>query len=153
LSRLFFRTSSSMRMIFLLGCLIMVLSACGTSSANSGSSGKEDGSGPVPVEFKVEDVQLEKLGELQSRPAGAYWVTENDKTYLVVTAGEKPSAGYAIEIKEITYNGEQLQVIAQLKGPGPGDIVAEVLTYPMIVLSIPDAKLHEVPATVEWTEK
>lgn len=148
-----FRASAAMLLPVLLGILIMGLSACGTLSANSDSSKNESGSGPIAVEFKVEEIQLEALAELQSQPAGAYWVTENDKTYLVITAGEKPSAGYAIEVKEITSDGQRLQVIATLQEPRPGEAVAQVITYPMIVLSLPDEKLHEVPATVEWIKK
>lgn len=135
----------------------MALSACGTSNANSDGNSRsnagndQNGAAPVPVEFAVEEnVRLTALTELQSKPAGAYWVAKDEKTYLVVTAGEKPTAGYVVEVKEITYDGEQLKVSAHLNEPRPGDVVAQVITYPMLVLSIPDETLHGLPTTVEW---
>ena len=157
LSRLFSRIPTKLLLTFFLGGLIMSLGACGTSSANSdrnshsNTGNDQNGTAPVPVEFKVEeDVQLDAWTELQSSPAGAYWITEDEKTYLVVTAGEKPTAGYVVEVKEITYDGEQLKVSALLNEPRPGDVVAQVITYPMLVLSIPDETLHDLPTTVEW---
>lgn len=73
----------------------------------------------------------------------------NDEIYVVVTRGEKSSAGYGVDIKKIlleTVENEQtVRVIAQFIDPKPGDIQAQVLTYPYIVVK---TNLKELPQKV-----
>ena len=153
----FFRKRLFLGLVLLSG-LLLILGACGSpgtaaESPNDTGDGspEQNGSEPAPVAFQVEDIHFQQLDELQSQPAGAYWVTVDENTYLVVTAGEKPTAGYAIDVETVTYDGTELKVHAQLHEPKPGEVVAQVITYPMVVLSILDESLHHVPATVEWT--
>lgn len=141
--------------LLLLG-LVLITGACGNTGNASESTGQPQESSPqgqdapTPVSFEIADINTQQLEELQEQPAGAYWVTVDDKTYLVVTAGQKPTAGYTLVVESVTYDGTALKVKAQLLEPNPGEMVAQVITYPMAVLSIADESFHQAPAAVEW---
>ena len=73
----------------------------------------------------------------------------NGEIYVVVTRGEMSSTGYGVEIKKIMMDksdGEEtLRVIARFTDPKPGDIQAQVLTYPYTVVK---TSLKELPKRV-----
>ena len=73
----------------------------------------------------------------------------NDEIYVVVTRGEKNTAGYEVEIDRITLSdtdGEKvLTVYAEYKDPKPGDVTAQILTYPFAVVK---TDLEELPQKV-----
>ena len=73
----------------------------------------------------------------------------NDEIFVVVTRGEKNTAGYEVEINKITLkevDGERvLTVYARYKDPKPGDVTAQVLTYPFAVVK---TELEELPQKV-----
>lgn len=71
----------------------------------------------------------------------------NDEIFVVVTRGEKSSAGYDVEIKKITLSNidgqKVLTVYAQYTDPKPGDVTAQVLTYPFTVVKTDMTELPE----------
>ncbi|WP_313345000.1 protease complex subunit PrcB family protein [Sedimentibacter sp.] len=73
----------------------------------------------------------------------------NDEIYVVVTRGEKNTAGYEVEIDKLTLteeNGEKiLTVYAEYTDPKPGDVTAQILTYPFAVVR---TELKELPQKV-----
>lgn len=73
----------------------------------------------------------------------------NDEIYVVVTRGEKNTAGYEVEIDKLTLteeNGEKtLTVYAKYKDPKPGDVTAQILTYPFTVVK---TDMEELPQKV-----
>jgi hypothetical protein len=73
----------------------------------------------------------------------------NDEIYVVVTRGEKNTAGYEVEIDKLILteeNGEKvLTVYAKYKDPKPGDVTAQILTYPFAVVK---AEMEELPQKV-----
>lgn len=73
----------------------------------------------------------------------------NDEIYVVVTRGEKSSAGYGVDIKKIlleTLENEQtVRVVAEFTDPKAGEIQAQVLTYPYVVVK---TELKELPKKV-----
>ena len=73
----------------------------------------------------------------------------NDEIFVVVTRGEKNTAGYEVEIDKITLSqadGENvLTVYAEYKDPKPGDVTAQIITYPFAVVK---TDLEELPQKV-----
>lgn len=73
----------------------------------------------------------------------------NDEIYVVVTRGEKSTAGYEVKIDKLTLteeNGENiLTVYAEYTDPKPGDVTAQILTYPFAVVR---TELEELPQKV-----
>lgn len=70
--------------------------------------------------------------------AGAFVKKFGDYRLVLVTMGEKPTGGYAVEIKEVATTGGNWVVDVKFVSPGPGDIVTQVLTYPYQFLKIKD---------------
>ena len=72
------------------------------------------------------------------------------KVYVLVTRGEKPTAGYDLAIEEMklemTDNGKNLVVTARFIEPPEGEAVAQVITYPYRVA---ETQLLELPDTIE----
>ena len=72
------------------------------------------------------------------------------KVYVVVTRGEKPTAGFDLTIEEMklekTDSGKNLVVTARFIEPPEGEAVAQVITYPYRVAETP---LMELPDTIE----
>lgn len=73
----------------------------------------------------------------------------NDEIYVVVTRGEKNTAGYEVEIDKLTLSEEDgekvLTVFAQYTDPKPGDVTAQILTYPFTVVK---TDMEELPQKV-----
>lgn len=73
----------------------------------------------------------------------------NDEIFVVVTRGEKNTAGYDVAIKKMTLepvDGENtLKVFAEFTDPQPGTVTAQILTYPFTVVK---TELAELPDKV-----
>ncbi|QSX06131.1 protease complex subunit PrcB family protein [Sedimentibacter sp. zth1] len=73
----------------------------------------------------------------------------NDEIYVVVTRGEKASAGYEVEIKKIYLenvdNEMTVRVVAEFTDPKPGEVQAQILTYPYTIVK---TELEELPTKV-----
>lgn len=72
------------------------------------------------------------------------------KVYVVVTRGEKPTAGFGLEIEgmklEKTDHGQNLVVTALFTDPPEGEAVAQVITYPV---QVAETQLTQLPDTIE----
>ncbi|MCI8608625.1 MAG: protease complex subunit PrcB family protein [Firmicutes bacterium] len=72
------------------------------------------------------------------------------KVYVIVTRGEKPTAGYGVTIEKMrlekTDQGENLVVTALFTEPEEGKAVSQVITYPY---QVAETELTTLPATIE----
>ncbi len=73
--------------------------------------------------------------------------------YLLVTYGEKPTAGYEVEITEIKEDDGKVVVTAHFTEPAEDEMVAQVITYPFDLAMMDDPGLPvEFKATGAETE-
>lgn len=76
------------------------------------------------------------------------------KAYVVVTRGEKPTAGYSVDIEDIrlekSKNGTNMKVHALFKEPDGGKAVSQIITYPY---SVAETELSQLPDTIELIVK
>lgn len=107
----------------------------------------------VKFEALSEDQVPEKIKEILPRYKTlerALACKVEDKVYVVVTRGEKPTGGYSVEIdkieKEKEDEGFKLLVYAEFEDPEPGDVTTQVITYPYIVAK---TDLKELPYRIE----
>lgn len=74
----------------------------------------------------------------------------DDKVYVVVTRGEKPTSGFEVSIDRITLGEENgksvLSVYADFTDPEPGNSISQILTYP---LQVAETSLTELPDKIE----
>ena len=72
------------------------------------------------------------------------------KVYVIVTRGEKPTAGYNLTIEDMgiekTDLGTNLVVTALFTEPKPDEAVSQVITYPYVVA---ETQLQSLPNTIE----
>jgi hypothetical protein len=59
---------------------------------------------------------------------------------LFVSMGEKPTAGYRVEIEEMKRSDETLKVKLRLQEPSPGGMNAMVLTQPFVMAKVKKEK-------------
>jgi hypothetical protein len=73
----------------------------------------------------------------------------NDEIFVVVTRGEKNTAGYDVAVDKLTLeeiDGEKvLTVYAEYTDPKAGDVTAQILTYPYTVVK---TDMTELPQKV-----
>ncbi len=68
---------------------------------------------------------------------------------LVIDLGEKRTAGYAVVVKDVQLTlGDEVHLQVEVRQPGPGDMVAQVLTRPYAVVRLPRIGLRQGEITV-----
>ncbi len=77
-------------------------------------------------------------------------VKADDKIYVIVTRGQKLTAGYDVDIEklELVEKEEETKLIvyAMFKDPGPDDIVTQSITHPYAVIK---TELKELPNKID----
>jgi uncharacterized lipoprotein YehR (DUF1307 family) len=126
--------------------LIVSLSLIGCSTMSLSSNIDES---PVPngtaLDFIVEDKPfpspVAEVLEVVRKTGGVRAVTTQQRTYIIIALGERSTTGYSVKVKSVIKQATHLQVTYIEKKPGPNDVVAQVLTYPYIVISVPQSNL------------
>ncbi len=63
------------------------------------------------------------------------------KRYVLITAGEKRTGGYAVEVTEVFETAKNLVVKVKFTKPAPEDMVTEALTYPYDLIIVENKEL------------
>jgi len=116
--------------------LLVLVAGCGEKTVG----------GPTEMSFqRVEEEQLpedvknwlnEKINEY-----GKDTFAHEEKLYILVAYGEKPTAGYIVEIDKVEKADGNINVYASFQDPAAGDMVATVITYPYDLVVIEDQGL------------
>ena len=112
--------------------------------------------GDETVEYRVlseaevpQDISNQIIPEYRDLERALACVVE-DKIYVLVTRGEKPTSGYEIAIDKMQLESEDgshnLVVYAIFKDPEPDTSLSQVLTYP---LQVAETGLTELPDSIE----
>ena len=111
----------------------VTLCACAIRPAQ-GSSGDK-------ILLGREEVSEPVLEWAESKADGAEGVfrkTFGEWDAYVVLMGEKPTAGYVVRVENAGMSGGKVWIVdVVFESPAPGDMVAEVITYPYEVFSVP----------------
>jgi len=104
----------------------------------------------VEIPFEIVNIPFEKPKEAGIFPAlyeGGNWDFSEklpvEKMFLVISAGEKTTGGYSFEISEVTLYKRKITVEATLTHPPEGAFVTQVLTYPAVILKLPELSAGE----------
>lgn len=68
------------------------------------------------------------------------------KRYVLITAGEKPTGGYAVTVEEVREVDGRLELVVRFTRPSPGQMVTQVITYPYDLVVLENETL---PITVK----
>lgn len=114
---------------------------------------KNKGDGKVKFKAVEVDEAPEKIRELIPRYLSeerALACKIDDKIYIVLTRGEKNTAGYSADLEKITKvkNGKNFNLVvhAKYKDPKPNEMVAQVITYPVVVVK---TELEGLPGKIK----
>ena len=126
-------------------------------NTNPPANGEQPGDGDEPKEYngvtakviKVDyPTQIESyLQENQAKETQQAFNIDN-RTYIVLTMGEKTSGGYAIELKDLVLGDGSLKVFVKYIVPGKDDITTTVMTYPSLVIETD--KIYEGHYEIEY---
>lgn len=80
--------------------------------------------------------QIERKVHQQKKEEGAAVYIVEDAVYIVVSRGEKPTGGYGVRVVDIEgeEGGRGFNVRVEYQDPKPGQMVAQVITYPFVVV-------------------
>ncbi len=109
--------------------------------------GSQPGTGHDRALLAEEAIQLQGVGtwveRLKARP-GVYTSVFGSYRVFLISMGERPTAGYTVEVSDISKRDGQWVLEVVFRKPGPKDVVAEVLSYPHAVVAVPDDGLKVV---------
>ena len=74
------------------------------------------------------------------RKSGGHTVVRvNGKSYVVIGAGQRPTGGYRLVTEQVKKTGaHQYTLQVRLKAPAAGTMKTQVISYPTLVVSLPD---------------
>ncbi|WP_134683128.1 protease complex subunit PrcB family protein [Brevibacillus migulae] len=94
----------------------------------------------VPAPYS--DSIKQALNEIRTK-GGFKTIHENGKSYIVISAGQRPTGGYQLTVTDVRKQADGSWLIqTAVKKPAPGHMVTQVLTYPTIVIALPDAQAN-----------
>ncbi len=108
----------------------------------------------VPVEYEEVNLQdipddLAKWVEANRKTPGIRFKNVDNKTYIQICAGEKPTGGYSINLESVTMVAPgSIYLTAQVISPPPDMMVTQALTYPYILIEIEDAEISTVDGII-----
>jgi hypothetical protein len=82
--------------------------------------------------------QIERMVHRRRLEEGAAVYVVEDGVYIVVSRGEKPTGGYGIRVANVEEeeDGSGFNVLVEYQDPKPGQLVAQVVTYPFAVVKV-----------------
>lgn len=135
--------------MIIIAAVLVVLIAAGLIAVNLLKGDKA-------VEFKTlsenqipQDISSQVIPEYRSLERALACVV-NDKIYVVVTRGEKPTSGFEVDIDKMALEEKDgktnLIVYADFKDPEKQKALAQVLTYPV---KVAETDLKKLPDEIE----
>ncbi len=88
-----------------------------------------------PVDLKQAPASIQKWVQKNRAVEGTFVKTAGDRTYILVTWGEKRTGGYVVKIDSIVQKGNRIEVVVDYQKPK--GMAIQVLTYPYDLVSIP----------------
>ena len=85
-------------------------------------------------------IERRAVSQLQTVDFDRYWL-------VAVLAGQKPSAGYGIEVRSIVSGPGGVRITVEQTRPAPDSVAATVLSYPFHLVLIPRDQLSPAPGT------
>ncbi|WP_026476660.1 protease complex subunit PrcB family protein [Alkaliphilus transvaalensis] len=130
--------------------VLIVLVAAITRCVPRFFSGGEQTVNYVIVEDESVPDSLKEIISRYKMLERALATTIDDQVYVIVTRGEKLTAGYEVDIEKMQIvkeeDEEKLVVYALFTDPKQGELVAQVITHPYVIAK---TDLKELPKKIE----
>jgi hypothetical protein len=119
-------------------------------------------SGPIGQPTPAPTTKYEVITDLSALPAdvqsraeavlgtsGAITVDSGGSTYLILSAGERYTGGYAITVENVAETDTRIEVTAGLQTPPAGSFALQAITYPQTVVRFPQTTKPVVVMNME----
>lgn len=124
--------------LFLL--IFSVLTGC-NDSPNQEDNNTSDSTETKSISF--EHIAFDEAPEdlrmtinVKAREETTFRLPIDDRLYIVVTRGEKPTGGYSVTITDIVQKGDKMIVHYTYRDPGQDEMVTQNVTYPKDIVAI-----------------
>ncbi|HEX6988362.1 MAG TPA: Gmad2 immunoglobulin-like domain-containing protein [Bacillota bacterium] len=112
--------------------------APGTSQETAGVDWEELSLDQVPDEVRT-------WVEQQQGQIGIFQEIREDRTYILVAWGEKPTGGYEIAVDDVAAAGDEaLRLEITLTAPEDNAVVTQVVTHPFALIAVEPAALYRI---------
>jgi len=95
---------------------------------------------PVPYEIVTDPSSLPQevrdAAQAAQGTSGLVTVRTPDATYAILSAGERTSGGYSIEIRSVVQGNGQIEILVNLIEPDPDAFTIQVITTPQVILRL-----------------
>lgn len=98
---------------------------------------------PPQVEKRAKELKQQKISSNDETPNSILFYT-NDISYVLITSGWKPTGGYSIRINRVSPDTEGVIIYASDIPPAKGAMVEQVISAPLLTISIPHVKNAKV---------
>jgi len=114
------------------------MTGCAGLGPLAGAGDRGDGQDPNALTPEGYEPTEEEQAWIDEHTATAgVWVKEfGDYRFVLVTMGEKPTGGYAVDINEIATSNGDWVIDVEFVSPAPGDMVTQALTYPYTFVKV-----------------
>ncbi|MGF7058443.1 protease complex subunit PrcB family protein [Brassicibacter mesophilus] len=84
----------------------------------------------------IDDNKVKQWYEKNWQSKGVFSFDSDEDKYILISAGQKPTGGYDVDIVSIEGKEDKIVVNAKVNTPKEGQMVTEILTYPNILVKI-----------------
>lgn len=86
-------------------------------------------------EFK-QNRELNKWYLENYQAKGKYKINSQGRTYILISAGQRSTGGYKMEIVDIKANESFITIVTKVTEPQPDQVTTMVITYPHVLIAI-----------------
>ena len=98
----------------------------------------------------VTDTDLLSWFNVNRNNTGIHYKKVGNYIYVLVAAGEKPTGGYSVKITSVVMTKpDEASVYATVEGPGPSDMVIQVITYPHVLIRFDGTNIKHVGGDIK----
>lgn len=76
--------------------------------------------------------------------AGAFQVSADGQSYLLISAGAMPTGGYSLSVRSLTATESGWRLEVELHQPSPHAMVTQVVTYPSLFFTAPAGDIEVI---------
>lgn len=133
----------------LIALMLLTLTGCGSRDTRPPSS--------ATLSFTTANLNLlppalQTWAGQHREEEGVFLLNQDDRTYLLASAGQRPNTGYQIAITKVISSEDGLEVVVDEQHPVPGTSTGSVITYPQAIIQLPRTNLpvHKVTRNIRY---
>lgn len=87
---------------------------------------------------------VQRWHDRQREHEGAFQITADGQSYLLISAGAMPTGGYSLTLRSLTETQSGWRLEVELHKPSPNAMVTQVVTYPSLFFTAPPGDVEVI---------